>query len=323
VSAAVAALATLAAGLAAAAPPAAGAGARTFEVAVSKAQVRLGEPFEWAVRIRHPTEERISLPPAGGLPGAPFHAEPRGCLREEGPAGAVTRCTVSLALFALGAHPVPEIGLAVETPGGEERLAVSGPTVEVKGVLDPAAPPGSLALREPAPPVPLLVPTLRAVWWALGLAAAAALAVLAARAWRRWRARRAEPPPPLSAEERFARRIDELEALRLGARGEGREHVIRLSEAVREFLAAALALPALDLTSAEILARLAAAGDPRVDLLALRLFLEEADLVKFARAPAPEEVCAAGLRYARGLLEALRPAPAGEASPPEGRVRSA
>jgi hypothetical protein len=301
------------------AAPAGGAAVRAFEVAVSKAEVRLGEPFEWAVEVRHAPGERVALPAAAGLPGDPFHAEARGCAREERAGGAITRCTVSLALFALGEHAVPEIALAVEGPDGAETLAVPGPTVSVKGALDPAAPPESLVLRDPAPPVPLLVPTLRVLWWGLGLLAAAALAVLALRAWRRRRARASEPPPPLSPEERLARRLDELEALRLGARGHGREHVVRLSEAVREHLAARLGVPALDLTTAETVLRVEALADPRLDPLALRLFLEEADLVKFARAPAPEAACAAGLRFARALLEALRPAPA----PPGGEVRSA
>jgi hypothetical protein len=305
---------SLAAAPRAAAPaPASG---RTFQAGLSRAEVRLGEPFEWAVEVRHPAAETVALPAPAGLPGPPFHAEALGCARREAAAGeVVTRCAVRLTLLALGPHEVPPVALAVEAPGGREALAVPGSTVTGVGVLDPAVAPESVPLREPAPPVPLLVPTLRLVWWSLGLAAAAAAAALALRAWRRRRRRAAEPPPPPSPEETLARRLDELAALRLGARGEGRAHFVRLSEAVRAYLGAALAVPALDLTTAETLARLGAAGDPRVDLAALRAFLEEADLVKFARAAAPEARCEAGLAFARALLEALRPRPVDAAAP--------
>jgi hypothetical protein len=171
-------------------------------------------------------------------------------------------------------------------------------------------PASALELRDLAPPVPLRVRSLRLLAWALGLAAVGLAAALALRAWRRAASRRDEPPP-LSPEERLARRLDDLAALGLGARGEGREHFFLLSEAIRAYLGARTGIPALDLTTAEIVERLAVADDPRLDLSALRAFLEEADLVKFARAPASAAACEAGLAFGRALLARLRPPPPG------------
>jgi hypothetical protein len=304
----------------------------SVEAQVSKLEVRLGEPFEVAIEIRHRAEERYGLPSAPALPGALFQAEPRGCERQAQAAEAVTRCRVGFALFALGPQDTPMIPLRVETPGGEAVLEVAGLRVTGLGVLDPDAPPESLRLRDLAPPVPLRVRSLRLVFWTLGLAAAGLLAVFGWRTWRISRARRAAAglggPAPLSPEERLARRLDDLAALALGARGQGREHFFLLSEAVRAYLGARTGVPAPDLTSAEILDRLARAEDPRLDLVALRVFLEEADLVKFARAHAPAPACEAGLAFGRALLACLRPPPpaqaqapghAGAPSRPEGR----
>jgi hypothetical protein len=177
------------------------------------------------------------------------------------------------------------------------------------GILDPAAPPEALALKDLAPPAPLLVPN---VPLAVGLAVAAlALAGgwLGLRAWRRRTRRAAEPPPPLPPQERFARQLDALEAAGLAAHGRGREHFFRLSEHLREYLGAVTGQNALDLTSAELLARLSFQPDPRLDLGALRAFLESSDLVKFARAPTGPAEAAAGLRFARELLDRTRPPP--------------
>jgi hypothetical protein len=282
----------------------------------ARAKVRLGEPFAYSVEIRHLPEEWYVLAPDPQL--SPFRAEGIRC-RRDGPAAggtaaaaeARTTCTMQLALFALGQVDVPDLPFTVERPGGKARLSVPGPRITGVGVIDPAAPPEALQLRDIAPPAPLLVRTLLPLWWALGILCAAALAWAGGAAARRLRPRRGPPPPP-SPFQRFSRRLASLEAERLPERGEGAEHVARLSEAVREYLGALAGRPALDLTSAELLEVVRAAGDPRIDPDGLARFLADADLVKFARAPPLPELCQAGLEFAQGLRERTRPTPGPE-----------
>jgi hypothetical protein len=271
-------------------------------VRAERTEARLGEPFTYEIDVRHHPEERYTL--AGDLDAPPFRARARGCTRTEAGGEARTTCALSLALFALGPHDVPAVKLAVETPAGGAALVVPGPRITGVGIIDPAAPPERLSLRDPAPPVPLLVRSLRLLFWAGGLVALLAAALLARRAWRSRRARlvaAAEAPPPEPPSLRLRRRLDALEAKGLPARGLGREHVFELSEIVREWIGAVTGLNALDLTTAELVERLARTGDPRIDVEAMRRFAEEADLVKFARAPADAAACAAATRFARGL----------------------
>jgi hypothetical protein len=296
------ALALALAGPAPAADPGAEAHPLSFGSRASKAAAKLGEPFDYVVEVRHRTEEWYALPEELSI--APFHAEGARCRRDERKEEAVTTCTMRLALFALGPVDVPDLALRVRTPAGPASLNVPGPRVTGTGVIDPAIPPEELALRDIAPPAPLLLRSLRLIWWALGTAAAAALLFLAARALRRARAER-EATPQMPAAERFARRLDALEAEGLLERGEGRELVARLSVIVREYLGALTGLNALDLTTGELVGRLE--GDPRLDAVGLEVFLREADLVKFARQAAGREACAAVMAYARGLLERTRP----------------
>jgi hypothetical protein len=283
---------------------------RAVKVRAEKTTVRLGEPFGYEIEVRHAPEERYAL--RADPPVAPFEARDVRCVRAVEGDGARTTCSLQLALFTLGEVDVPELVLDVERPGGKARLAVPGPRITAAGMLDPSADPSTLALRDVAPPVPLLVRSLRLVWWAIGLAAAAGLVFAAVLAARRIGTRRTGPPPPTPA-ERFERRLDAIAADDLARRGRGTEHVERLAEAVREYLSAVTRVPALDLTTSELLGALARGSDPRIDLAALGRFLAGADLVKFARLPASPEACAAGMEFARALLSRTRPPPAAAA----------
>jgi hypothetical protein len=275
-----------------------------FHALAEKASVRLGEPFAYSVEVRHRPEESYALHGQPVL--TPFVAAGVRCRREVVKGEARTTCTMQLSLFALGANDVPDVLFDVARPEGRARLAVPGPRITGVGVIDPRTPPATLRLRDVAPPVPLLVATYRLLWWALGIGLGAVAAVIGVRALRRARERRRvviEPTPF----QRLERRIAAIEAERLPEQGLGDEHVARLSEAIREYLGALSGFPALDLTSAEILAALRPSPPPGVELDALEGFLREADLVKFARRPAVPEVCRDELAYAKSLLEATRP----------------
>lgn len=277
------------------------------EVRLERREVRLGEPFDLTVEIRHRPAERYTLP---GSPAAePFRLMGGGCPRSEGAGETITTCTLRLALFDLGPHTLPELVLDAVTPEGARALRIPGPTVTGAGILDPAAAPEALALKDLAPPAPLRIPNVPLLAGALGAAAVLAATWLGGRAWRRRALRAAEPPPPLPPHERFARQLNALAEARLAHEGRGREHCFRLSEHVREYVGAISGQPALDLTTAELLARLSFDQDPRLDLAALRTFLEGSDLVKFARAAAGPPEADAGLRFARELLARTRPAP--------------
>jgi hypothetical protein len=274
----------------------------------SAGQARLGEPLDWEIEIRHGPSEAYALPNAIEVEG--LRVVPVGCRRAAAGPETLTTCTVRLALFTLGPHDLPALRLEAQTPAGARVLDVPGPRLEGVGVIDPKAPSDKLELRDVAAPVPLLVRSWRLVLWAAGLLLAAVLAVLGWRWWRARSRRAAEPPAPLPPAERFARRLDWLESERLPEQGRAREFFFALSEAVREYLGAVTGVPALDLTTEELLGALEGVGDPRLDLAALRGFSEDVDLVKYARFPAGGHECQAALRFARDLLERLRPPPA-------------
>jgi hypothetical protein len=295
--------AALALCLGAAAAPAGAAAGEGAPAGPSPPAVRLGEPFDHSVALRHEPGERVEILPPADL--SPFALRGSECRTTAGERSAVTVCRLSLQLLDLGEHEIPPLPLRVAGPAGE-RLETA-PAAAVRGVGADGARALAGPLRLPAAP-PVLVPRWRLLGWAAAAAAAALLAWLLRRTLRR----RRRPPGAIALppHERLSQRVGEILALDLPRRGRGREHVLRLCAALREYLAAVAPGAALDLTSAELATELRARPARGVDGEALRRFLGAADLVKFARhEPGPAE-CEAAAGFARRLLERTRPAPA-------------
>jgi hypothetical protein len=291
----------------------------SFQAQAERAEVKLGEPFRYTIQIRHDPRERYRLSEPLELP--PFQvADPR-CERQPIAAGATeatTTCSLQLSLFELEEREIPTVSLTAETEQGEKVLEVPGTKVKGVGITDPAAPTETLSLQDIKPAVPLRVRTLRPLYWALGLLAAAG-AVIALVLWLRKRARRGpEPIPaiPLAPHERARRRLAELRALDLPARGRQREHFFRLSEIVREYLSGRYGLNALDLTTGELLTALRQVHAPSLDREGFAAWCRQADSVKYAKREPPGTECAQALDWAQAMVERTH---AAEPMPPESK----
>jgi hypothetical protein len=144
------------------------------------------------------------------------------------------------------------------------------------------------------------------------LGAAIALAVLVALALlHRWWKRRPKvvaPPPPPRPPWDVA--LEELTAVRLAElvqKGRYAEHFDRVSDAVRRYLGARYGFDGLETTTREALAALGRVS-PRVPVFTeIQLFLEDADLVKFAKRTPEEAECQAVLEQAEQLVQRTMP----------------
>ena len=187
--------------------------------------------------------------------------------------------------FLPGAYELPALTVQVN---GEPRLVTDPVPVTVESVLED---PESSDLKDIADPVDVPVPWW---WWALGTALLAAAAVAAAWWWKRRAAALAAPrfvPPHEAA-------LAALDALLAEGLPEGpavKRFYLRLSGIVRHYLEERFGLRAPEQTTEEFLAEMAtgpAVGKDHQQLL--RRFLEQADMVKFAKfAPGRDEIGAA------------------------------
>jgi hypothetical protein len=271
-------------------------------------KVELGVPFVQTVEVTHSPLQRYELRPLKPHPDFELLGEERH--REDSSGRSVTRFTLRWALFRLGEQPLPPVSFEVISEGSATARLTPPPPM-VTGVESVA--PGAADSSRPfdiRPPVPLLIRSLRILY-----AVAAAIGVLALGAWvwrryRQWRSgRRVPAAPPLPLQLRTQMALDALKNEKLPEKGLGREFYFRLSELVRSYLGERYSFEALECTSEELLAALAARANADLPLADLEGFVRSADWVKYAKAPTDIEGCRQALAFVYRLIQATHPKP--------------
>jgi hypothetical protein len=89
--------------------------------------------------------------------------------------------------------------------------------------------------------------------------------------------------------------------------GKFREYYFEGTEILRGYLAQRYAINALDLTTAELMEKLSAISAPNLDREGLRMWLEHADFVKYAKFEPPIEKAAGMLDFFEQQVWVTRP----------------
>jgi hypothetical protein len=253
---------------------------------VSPDTVVIGQPFNLFIKVRAPSGVRFEFP-AGpdtvtqkGIRPIELHGEKLVAML-----GDTAVALYHLVAWDIGIQPLKFPDVRVTFGGQERRLSLGGASVFVKSVL-----PADQALRIPKPARPLIV--LPVINWLRWLAILAAL-IAAALAWWAWRRYRNRPKPPIDpyahALEEFAR----IDRQRLLEDRSYAEYFAAMVDVTREYLAARVPGVRRSSTTSELLRTMQPHDGVEAELPSL---LEQADLVKFARADASlEEAREAGL----------------------------
>lgn len=225
------------------------------------------------------------------------------------PGGAVEqRVLVAMTAWTTSVTATPAMPFVINAPGVKpQKVTVPAVSVTVVSVLARAedksnlrGPKGMIGYR---------------VWWPWILGAIALVAV-AAGIWY-WRRRRRLkelealgllPGVPRRPPDEVAREaLDALLASPLLEEGQVKLFYIELGDILRRYLEGRFGVPALDLTTAELLPELRAVGALR-DLTAdIRLFFDTCDLVKFAKFVPDRSDIDADVARARTLVDATAP----------------
>lgn len=269
--------------------------------------VRLGDPFVYRITVHHPAKERWELRTPRDLGGYELIEQSR--TRSDGKTESTTTYLLKMALFELGAQVLPTLTFDVLDPTGSGIARIDGPDIEAKSSLPKDADQLGAKLADIKPNEDVPVRSWRLLWWIAGALAAAALVWLAVRAWRARPRRPVLAEPPLPLEERTLQALSALEAERLPDRGLQREFHFRLNGTVRAYLGERFGFDALECTSGELLREAETRALPGVDHDALRGFVDQCDVARYAREEVPVPACASALGFARALVEATRPRP--------------
>ncbi len=269
---------------------------------VGTTAIYLGDPVSVLLRVDHPADWSVAWPDS--LAAGPFevlrYETTPPVVADDGSAS--SSAGVVLTSFELGELEIPAIEIPVVDPGGAARSLFTDPFrigVESVGIDE------SGDIREIRGPL-----TIARNWWLLAPWLLLVAAVGAGGIWLRGRLRkrpvaevatRQQPPRPHSLVALEA--LDELERSSLLERGRVKRWHVRVSEIVRTYVEGQLEVPALEMTTGEVVAGLreAALGGRLVDRF--RTFLERCDLVKFARLRPGAEASREVLAMARALVE--------------------
>jgi len=236
-----------------------------------------------------------------------------------------------LQYFDVGEGRVPSFDLTRVGPGGEvETLRVPAHDFEVDALLANEADP---ELRPDDPAVSLKYPNEMAEVAIYASLAAVVLAALATWGFLAWRRREVAvvAPPPVPPHVLAYHELESLEASRepMLERGEFQDYYLRLTDIAKAYLEGRFGIDANDRTTDEIRRELMSRGQRISPLSADEVlrFLQDCDLVKFARFAPPLDEAREALLTVRGMVDRSRPVrpPPGDAAeagedPPRGGV---
>lgn len=267
----------------------------------------VGDRIRLSVTVEHAPDARVVWPDSINL--APFEV-----LGVEAVPPTATGTPVrsdlvlTLAAFELGELEIPSFTVTVEGPGDvSQTLSTDRFGVEVVSVGQDE----SGDIRDIRGPLRIPVGLLTISLWLLAFLA---LALLGWWLSRRWQNRPGAPEPapatPLRSADAVAlEALARIEASDLLTRGEVKEYHIQVSDVLRHYVEARFDVPALEMTTREVMEGLRRANVDPAFCEALRRFLDPCDLVKFAKArPDAEE--------SRELLELGRELVSMGGSPP-------
>ncbi len=272
-------------------------------------KVKLGEPFDYEIVVRHAASQRyeLSLPRDLGA----FEVSKVERQRDDAKDGtAVTTFRVKMALFELGPKDVPDFTLQISDQGQAGEVAVRGVSVEGVSTLPADADEKGEDLYGIQPPVDVPVRSWRLLWAALVALGVAGLAYAALRWWRNRPAPPAVVVPPEPLDVRIRAALDALRAEDLPGKGRFRELYFRLSEILRAYLGERYEFDALECTSAELLDAVRGLPTPGFPFEELRQFSDDSDLVKFAKSEPTVDLCKRDMDFAYLLLQKTWPPPA-------------
>ena len=264
--------------------------------------VTVGDRFRAAVFVRAPAGARLELAVA---PAADASYQPIGAARAYPPDSAgVQRVVATMVLWTTEPGASARAEARVTLPGGARRII---PLQLPHPVVRATLPADSTQPRGPRDIIP--TPRRDGPWMWIAAALLAALALLAFWLWRR----RRRPARAASTDPR-ERALAELDRLR--ASGLAETDVEAFSAAtgavLREFAAAAEPALSPDLTTAELLDRLAETGARVEDVAVVQAALSRADLAKFARRPPTQARALEDWTAARRWVEGYRATPVPE-----------
>ena len=270
----------------------------------------IGDELTLEVTVAYPVGYTVNLPT--GIKFEPFHrVEIREGEIESTGTGLRKTFQIVLQQFEVGEIKIPRFPITyVDAQGSVQTTTVPAKSIQVESLLANETEP---TRKGEDLPVSLEYPNFLAE--TIIYSAVASLLVAALGAWvivrYRRRARPVYVPPPVPADEQALEALKELDVRRdeMVNCGEVQEYYVELTEIAKAYCQGRFGIEALDRTTEEIrrlLVRSPHFVEPLSGVEVIR-FLEECDLVKFARFTPSLESAEEATEQVRNMVERSRP----------------
>lgn len=272
-----------------------------IQTALDTTLVTVGDRMTLTVTVEHAPEASVVWPDSLDL--SPFEVLGADLAASREGDRVLSTARIQLAAFELGELELPSFSVDVlQGDGGRETLETDRFGVEVTTVgLEEGG-----DIREIRGPFIIPLSTITIALWVLVLLALLAGAFYGLRRVRR-RSDAPEPergPPPRPAHEIALEALRDVEGSNMLPRGQVKEYHIAISDALRRYVEARYRVPALEMTTWEIIEGLERVGVGGEFCGRLRSLLDSCDLVKFAKVRPDMERSTGVVREAIDLVEA-------------------
>lgn len=283
-----------------------------LSASISKTKARIGDALTLTVDFSYPSDRTSS-----GTPSLNVHplsnrdenkstwtllSQPQVNKRENaGKIWETHRYTISA--YDLGKTALPNVDLIFPATHDTSETVVQAslPEVTIEHELS-----GSTDFLPMKPPITVPLPK-----WLTYLAAVIGIGILLLAVWTFLRFFRrkiaAVISPPLTPEEWALRELDKLKNEQLVETKQFKVFFTRLSDTLRQYTQVISDIPAMDLTTDELLERLGESTVREEAVELLKTALSEADLVKFAKFVPENRQCAKSVDRAKEFVELTRP----------------
>jgi hypothetical protein len=288
------------------------ASALSLKSSVDKSRITVGDPVTYVLTIRYSQDEQIIRAPETEELFGPF--EVRGFRRIPGKKDrngtTEDRVEYVMTAYETGKHEIPSVSVVFTTASGDTTQVRSDPmSIEVESVMPQlgatGVEPEETDIHDIRPPAKIARGGLGWLLWA-GVVALVAL-VMGSYVWYKhrlelWRRRVSELEKPVDELAEF----DKIAVLRLLEKGEYKTLHILLSEALRRYIERRWDIDAMERTTYEIVYMMRDRDLLEEHIAMVRDYLDDCDLVKFAKYVPSAEVMAGMVDRGKDIVRATK-----------------
>lgn len=213
----------------------------------------------------------------------------------------------TLTAYTTGQITIPELAIKyIDNKQKESEIRTRSVNISIESVISKVK--GQPALRDIAPVMKLKVPASVYIMWTAIILAILGLGGVFYYLYRKKKAKvlPEDLPPPIPPDVLALEALEKLKKTSLIKDGKIKEYYVILIDIVRDFLSGTYRIETRDMTTGEIMAGLKKKEHDKARLSYIRDFLEEGDLVKFAKYRPDEKDCWKDFETAREIVIRLR-----------------